>query len=101
MSTSRRDALIAGMLAAVEAYRQGRLALEDLTWELRARIGAIRDCGDADWADGLKEAWNGLELANALYLDAGLRSPAAEHREMAAAALRELEARIGRRPGGE
>ncbi|MGH9473823.1 MAG: hypothetical protein ACRD2F_02100 [Terriglobales bacterium] len=100
MSAAGADALIAGMLGAVGAYRQGHLHLGRLTWELKARIAAIREHSDPEWADALKEAWNGLELANALYLDSGLPSPAAEHRQMAETALRELEARISRRPAG-
>jgi hypothetical protein len=64
-------ALVDGMRVAIRDFKEGRLSIDRLAWELKSRIAALRQAADPAWADELKGIWNQLEMVNALFIDSG------------------------------
>lgn len=64
-------ALVEGMREAASSYRDGRLPLDRLVWELKSRIAALQSVADQQWVEELRSAWWQLEYVNAFWIESG------------------------------
>lgn len=64
-------ALVDGMREAAASYRNGRLPLDRLVWELKSRIAALQGVADQEWVEELRSAWWQLESVNAFWIESG------------------------------
>jgi hypothetical protein len=69
--TEQVRSLVEGMLEAVASYRDGRLSLDRLVWELKSRIAALAGVADQEWVEELRSAWWQLESVNAFWIESG------------------------------
>lgn len=69
--TEQVRALVEGMRKAADSYRDGRLALDRLVWELKSRISALQGVADQEWVEELRSAWWQLESVNAFWIESG------------------------------
>lgn len=91
---STLNMLVAGMRQAIGAYGAGALRLDQLAWELKSRIAALREVGDESWCDELKSMWNQLELVNAFYIESGRDALSADENNQVSEILDEISAAI-------
>jgi hypothetical protein len=70
-ATERVRAPVDGMREAASSYRDGRLPLDRLVWELKSRIAALRGVADQEWVEELRSAWWQLESVNAFWIESG------------------------------
>jgi hypothetical protein len=45
------------MREAAGSYRDGRLPLDRLVWELKSRLSALHGAANQEWVDELRSAW--------------------------------------------
>jgi len=65
------SALVEGMREAAASYREDRLPLDRLVWELKSRIAALQGVADQEWVEELRSAWWQLESVNAFWIESG------------------------------
>lgn len=70
-TTDQVRALADGMREAASSYRDGRLPLDRLVWELKSRIAALQGVADHEWVEDLRSAWWQLESVNAFWIESG------------------------------
>lgn len=87
---ARVPLLVQGMREAVLSYRDGRLPLDRLVWELKGRISALRDVADQEWVEELRSAWWQLEYVNAFWIESGRVELTDEERQQVSDGLDEL-----------
>lgn len=63
--------LVEGMRGAAGSYRDGRLPLDRLVWELKSRISVLQGVADQEWVEELRSAWWQLESVSAFWIESG------------------------------
>ncbi len=89
-SADQVQSLVEGMRAVARSYRDGRLPLDRLVWELKSRISALQGVADPEWVEELRSAWWQLEYVNASWIESGRVELTDEEREQVAEGLDEL-----------
>jgi hypothetical protein len=65
------EVLVEGMRAAIHNFKEGKLSIDRLAWDLKSRIAVLRQVANEAWADELKAIWNQLEVVNAFFIESG------------------------------
>lgn len=69
--TEQVRTLVEGMRDAAGSYRDGRLPLDRLVWELKSRISVLQGVADQEWVEELRSAWWRLEYVNTFWIESG------------------------------
>lgn len=89
-ATEQVRALVEGMREAAGSYRDRRLPLDRLVWELKSRIAALQGVADPEWVEELRSAWWQLESVNAFWIESGRAELTGDERREVDEGLEEL-----------
>ncbi len=83
-----------GIHKSIEAFRNGRLSLDRLSWELKSRIALLEGVADDAWVEELRAFRNQVEYVNAFWIDSGRSHLTEDERREVEEALAELQAML-------
>jgi hypothetical protein len=88
------------MLTAAQAFEDGGLPIDKLSWELKSRIAALSHIANAEWVEHIRTMRNQIDLVNAVHLDSGLSALTPDERREVSEVLHDLRNALSSRPLG-
>lgn len=94
MTTETLTRAVAGIRNAIAAFRDDRLPVDRLSWELKNHLSQLDGVADEAWVDELRGFRNQVEYVSAFWIESGREQLTDEERRDVELTLSELEAAL-------